>query len=322
MVTTVTRSGHMVTAAPSRFGLVFNPAAGAASRRSVEQLAAALRQAGAMVEIFPTRPASRGAEQAAGAIAAGCDALVACGGDGTVHEALQAIVGGGVPLGVLPLGTGNVIAHDLRLPRDPGAAAGLLLHGARRRVAVGRVEFPGTPGPPRYFLALAGVGCDAHALYHLSAAMKSRLGMVGYYLQSFRSLLTSDFAAFEVEFEGPGGPRRATVSQLLAVRVADLGGLLRRLAPGASLERDDLRLVLFRGRSRFQFVRYMTAILLGREPRLPGVELVYATELTCQAPASPQCVHVQADGEYLGRLPVRITLAAGAVELLVPGESP
>lgn len=326
MITPVTRTaaaGHptLVGDAPARFGLVFNPAAGAASRRAVEVLAAGLRAAGRDAQVFPTSAAARGDQQAANALATGCDAVIACGGDGTVHEALQAVVaaGGAVPLGLLPLGTGNVIAHDLGIPRKPAKVAALLLRPARRRITVGRVEV-GEGQPPRYFLALLGIGCDAHALYEISAAVKSRMGMLGYYLQSFRSLLTHDFSRFEVGFTGPGGARQETVTQVLAVRAADLGGMLRRLAPGASLHRDDLRLVLFRGPGRMPFVRYMTAIVLGREPRVPGVELVYATSVTCPAPPPPACVRVQADGEYLGRLPVHITLVPQAVELLVPPE--
>jgi YegS/Rv2252/BmrU family lipid kinase len=245
---------------------------------------------------------------------------IAAAGDGTVHEAMQAVIaaGGRVPLGILPLGTGNVIAHDLGISGNIHRAAALLLKGARRRVTVGRVE---TDTSSRYFLALAGVGCDAHALYHLTAAMKRRLGRIAYYLQSFRSLLTNDFAPFEAALSGPGGDRRETVSQVLAVRIADLGSMWRRLAPGASLERDDLRLVLFRGRGRLPYVRYMTAVVLGREPRVPGVEPVYATSVSCFAPAAPECVHVQADGEYLGRLPAHITVVPGALELLVARES-
>jgi diacylglycerol kinase (ATP) len=318
-VTGANSAGHatLVGGAPAHFGLVVNPAAGAASHRAVERLRAALREAGRSVEIFGTTRPGGGADQAAAALRAGCDAVIACGGDGTVHEVLQAIVATGsrVPLGVLPLGTGNVIAHDLGIPRDPNKAAAVLLEPARRRVTVGRVEVGGNP---RYFLALVGVGCDAHALYHMSAAAKSRLGMIGYYLQSFRSLLTHDFTPFAVEFSAEGESRTEVVTQVLAVRLADLGGMLRRLAPGAALERDDLRLVLFRGRGRLPFVRYMTAVVLGRTPRVRGVELVYADSLKCFAPAAPGCVRVQADGEYLGPLPATVTLVPRAVELLAP----
>src|SRR5688572_32258919 len=99
-MTTVTQpalSGHPaeVERAPSRYGLVFNPAAGAASRRAVERVGERLRAAGREVAVFPTSAEYRGAERAEAAIAEGCDAVVACGGDGTVNETLQAAVASG-----------------------------------------------------------------------------------------------------------------------------------------------------------------------------------------------------------------------------------
>ncbi len=113
------------------------------------------------------------------AIAHGCDTIFACGGDGTVHDVLQGMVGSRVSLGIIPLGTANALAHDLQLPRSAGAAARASLTAKPRRVAVGRVEYQDLEGNrgSRFFTVAAGVGLDAHLFYKLNPLVKGHLGM-------------------------------------------------------------------------------------------------------------------------------------------------
>jgi diacylglycerol kinase family enzyme len=114
------------------------------------------------------------------------------------------------------------------------------------------------------------------------------------------------------------------VSQLLAVRIRDFGGVLRELAPGASLERDDLRAVLFRTRSRIAYLRYVMRGLLGARWNVPGIELVHCTAAACRDLAlslnagARSRIFVEADGELLGTLPATITMIRDAVTLIAP----
>ena len=109
----------------------------------------------------------------------------------------------------------------------------------------------------RFFIVAAGIGVDAHLFYKLNPLVKGHLGMAAYYAKATRLWLTHPMENFAVEIEHDGtdygGP--AEVSQLLAVRIRNFGGVLRELAPGASLDRDDLRLVLFRTRSRLAYLQ-------------------------------------------------------------------
>ena len=122
------------------------------------------------------------------------------------------------------------------------------------------LDFDGNRGS-RFFIVAAGIGADAHLFYKLNPRVKGHLGMAAYYAMATRLWLTHPMENFAVEIES--GRSQSSVSQLLAVRICNFGGVLRELAPGASLERDDLRLVLFRTRSRLAYLHYIVRGLVG-----------------------------------------------------------
>jgi diacylglycerol kinase (ATP) len=306
--------------------LLYNPLSGRRRARrlaEVERALAVLRHAGVEATIEPTRGQSDATGQAHHAIAAGCDTVLACGGDGTVHDVLQGLVGSRVALGIIPMGTANALAHDLGLPLSSVAAARASLTAKPRRIAVGRVEYQGFDGNrgSRFFTVAAGIGVDAHLFYKLNPLVKGHWGMAAYYAKATRLWLTHPMEKFAVEF---GQAVETEVSQLLAVRIRNFGGVLRQLAPGASLDRDDLRLVLFRTRSRLAYLRYIVRGLVGAEWQIGGIDLVHGAKLESRALGnsdSTSRVFVEADGELLGTLPAEISIVADALTLLVPGGS-
>src|SRR5208283_4251374 len=117
------------------------------------------------------------------AIEAGCDAVFACGGDGTVFETLQGVAGSTAMMGVIPLGTGNVLAHDLGLAARPERAAAQILDFAPQTIALGRIQ---TVGRSRFFTVAAGVGVHAELLYRANARAKQRGGYLAYYTHGAR----------------------------------------------------------------------------------------------------------------------------------------
>src|SRR5882757_3203055 len=126
--------------------LIYNPSSGKDYHlrlHKVEAAAAELRKAGVESTLVPTEESGSGAAQAQDAICAGHDTIFACGGDGTIHDVLQGMVASGaeVPLGVVPLGTGNVLAFDLGIPREPAAAIRTQLSFVPKRIAAGRVDY-------------------------------------------------------------------------------------------------------------------------------------------------------------------------------------
>jgi diacylglycerol kinase (ATP) len=313
--------------------LLYNPLSGRRVKRrvaDVEAVLAILRAAGVEAIAEPTVSAAGTTEQARLAITEGCDTIFACGGDGTIHDVLQALVGTPVALGVIPLGTANALAHDLRIPLSAVPAARAALASQPRRLAAGRVVFQDFSGQndSRYFTVTAGVGVDAHLFYKLNALTKGRFGMLAYYLKATHLWLTHDMRTFNVGLRTTADAasskadhfRWQQVSQLLAVRINQFGGILRELAPGASLEREALRLVSFKTRNRLIYLAYILRGLFGQRWAVPGIELTDANHVSCEGSATgPKGrIFVEADGELLGTLPAEITIVPDAFTLLAP----
>jgi diacylglycerol kinase (ATP) len=244
---------------------------------------------------------------------------------------LQGLAGSQVALAVIPLGTANALAHDLGIPRKPLAAARVALTSQPRRIALGRISYHDFDGNPvaRFFTVAAGIGVDAHMFYKLNRAMKQRLGMVAYYAQATALWLAHKMQFFDVIFHSRiGEERRASVSELLAVRITEFGGVLRQLAPGASLREPDFMLVLFKTKSRLRFLAYILRGLFGTRWKVPGVDLVPADRVSCSgaAPSTSEAaldqkttkIYVEADGELVGTLPAQITMVPDALTILVP----
>src|ERR1700733_7825893 len=147
--------------------LLYNPLSGRRRERrttDVEEALSVLKGGGIEATTAPTRAASDATDQTKYAIAAGCDTVFACGGDGTVHDVLQGLVGSQTALGIIPLGTANSLAHDLKLPLSPARAARAALTAKPLRIAVGRVTYLDLTGKEsqRYFTVIVGIGVDAH----------------------------------------------------------------------------------------------------------------------------------------------------------------
>jgi YegS/Rv2252/BmrU family lipid kinase len=311
--------------------LLYNPHSGRRRKQrvqDVEAAAAVLSAAGVELDISATRAASDAGAQVRMAIREGFDTIIACGGDGTVHDVLQGLAGRDAALGIIPLGTANAMAHDLRLPLSPAAAAQALLTAVPKRIAVGRIDYRDFNNLPafRHFTVAAGVGVDAHLFYKLNRLIKDRMGMLAYYSKATHLWWTHRMRYFEAEFSSNGGGIRqeARLSEMLAVRINFFGGILRELAPGSSLARNDLRLVLCRTGTRALYLAYVCRGLLGMSRSVPGIELAYADRVTCASVRGekPENIYVEADGELLGRLPITLSVVPDAMTVLVPKGHP
>lgn len=309
-----------------RVALIYNPASGQHSARRtshVQNVLKILRQAGVEAEPLETHAPGSGKSLALAAVRQGYDAVLACGGDGTVHEVLQPLVGTNVALGVIPLGTANALAQNLGLGRDPIKAIRALLNAKPVEVPVGRIYFQETNGMQgwRYFTVAAGVGADALLMSSMDPELKRRYGYALYILEAFKIWATNPFPLFDASFSinGHGIPRVEQVSQLLAVRIRSFGGALGELAPGATLRKKDLSVVAFKTRNRLHYLRFLLATVIGRQTFSSTIELLDADAVDCRLlNGSKSRVFVEADGEVLGALPARIELARDSLTLLVP----
>jgi diacylglycerol kinase (ATP) len=310
--------------------LLHNPQSGRQRHRrrlaTIEAVREVLSQGGAEVEIITPETPEAAEPQVRSALSSGFDTVFACGGDGTVHQALQVLAGTEVALGVIPMGTANALANDLGLGRDPLRAAEIMRGSRFRPVRLGKLRFPSSANTQesRYFILAAGVGLDAAMFYQLAAVAKEQLGVMGYYVEAFRQWGKQKYPFFEVEFcDLQGTTRKERVTQLLAVRLNNFGGIIKRLAPGASLDRSDLQLILFKTKSRVRYLRFIASRLFQQDWRDPYIELVHSTAVCCRhlqdaSTAASTRIYTEADGELLGGLPAEITIADESVNLLTP----
>lgn len=315
-----------MTSSIRRVALVDNPASGLLSSRrhaAVRKALDALESAGVEVDHLTIDGPGSGSALAREAVARGCDSVIVCGGDGTVHEVLQALVGTGVALGVVPMGTANALASDLGLSKSPAKAIRHLLAARAVQVPVGQIFYQNGDGSEhcRYFTVAAGVGADALLMARMDPTLKRKWGYLLYVVEAFRIWLSHPFPMFQARFahNGNGRPHLADASQLLAVRVRSFGGLLGTFAPGATLHSNSLSLVAFKTRSRFRYLRFLLAVVGQRHTFSSEVELVNADSVEClpQNGSSSQ-VYVEADGEVLGHLPARLEIAPQQLTLLIP----
>jgi len=305
--------------------LLYNPDSGGSKQRQRELQSALeiLRAGGVEADLCPTNSPEHACEETRRAVQAGCDTIFACGGDGTIHNIAQSLAKTPIALGILPMGTANALAHDLGLPLHVPAAAQAALRGSPRRIALGQVTCPDLSAKTdtRYFVITAGVGVDAHLFYKLHTGAKQQLGMAAYYAKAWHMWFSYPMTRFRVaHVEAESGVAGSDdVTEMLAIRIRNFGGVVRELAPGASLDRDDMRIILCHTSSRLAYLSYVTRSVLGLRRRVRGIELAYSKQVSCGYIGDPvRKIYVEADGELIGSLPAEITMVPDALTLLAP----
>jgi len=254
---------------------------------------------------IPTHGPDTAAEVAREAVAQGADLVLVLGGDGTINEVVQGLACSGVPLGVLPGGTANVLANELGLRSRPEAAAKQLISWAPRKIALGRVTAPALGS--RYFLMMCGAGLDANIVYDVHLGLKAAAGKLAYWaagLGHFGRTLT------QLDVRVDGQTHRCGFA--LISRVRNYGGDLE-IASGASLTRDDFEVVLFEGTSSVRYAWYMMGVAARRVQKMSGVRVLRATRVEILTETAAQI-----DGEFLGRQALTIDIVPGAINLLLP----
>ncbi len=309
-----------------RVALIYNPASGQRPERRaavIAEVVSVLRGAGVEVKVIATESPESAGMQAHAAMEEGYDTILACGGDGTVHESLQQLVGGSAALGVIPMGTANALAADLGMPGSPIKAVKKLLTAKPVRVSVGQVFYQDSKGETRsrYFIVAAGVGADALFMGRLDPKLKQKFGYALYVVEAFRLWVTHKYPMFAACFkeDGTATPRVEEASQILAVRIQNFGGVLHDLAPGAAITNPKLHVIALTTRSRVRYLRFMIAVLMGRHKYVAPIQLVECESVECYGlEGSREELFVEADGEWLGTLPVRMEVVPDSLTILMP----
>ncbi len=288
----------------SEIALLVNPTAGRGRGGRVGRIAAAtLREDGHRVRELVGRDADEADDLAAAALAEAPDGLVVVGGDGLVHLAVQHLAGTGVPLGVVPAGTGNDVARYLGVPRrDPAAAARVVTTGRVRSMDLGRAG-------SRYFATVLAAGFDSQVNERANAMTWPR-GQMRYNIAVAAQLRTFEPTRFTLELDGARHDLDAT---LVAVGNGPSYGGGLRICEGALLDDGRLDVVVIKPVGKVELVRVFPRLFNGTHVTHPQYEHHRATRVSVAAPG----IAAYADGERLGQLPLTVEVAPRALRVFV-----
>lgn len=288
---------------PFRALIIFNPTAGSRQRRRLEETMALLRSGGCIPTLIETKE-SGDAERAARSIAPGAfDVVIAAGGDGTVNEIANGLakLDSPPPIGLIPLGTANVLAAEVGLATTARAAAQAILSGKRRLIRLGLAN-------GRHFVLMASVGLDAQVVEGLDLAFKRRMGRLAYVWDSLVRAVRYDFPPLSILADG----RKFEARMAVVCKGRCYGGPFVA-APDARLDAPLFYLVLMERGGLISVFRYGLALALGRIGHLADVRVMPARHVVI---SGTQGAPVQADGDVVARLPVEIGLAPRTLEFV------
>lgn len=290
----------------SHIAVIYNPKSGRPRERltAVKRLAKLLRAAGRTVEILGTGEPGQGAELARQALAQGCDLVIAHGGDGTMNEVLQGVVGSDATLGFWPGGTANVLAAELRFPTAVDDVVEHILAGNVMRATVGRAN-------DRYFLLMAGVGLDAAVAARVDNELKKRLGKGAFVVSALEFFRDWNLPCFRVELDD----EQIDACFLVAGNAQSYGGGFR-ITPRADLSDPNLDLCIFTSDRRVDYLRFALGAAVGSHLQMEGVTYRKVSRARIIS-TSDEPAPIQLDGEVVGTLPLVLEAVPDAVNLLV-----
>jgi diacylglycerol kinase family enzyme len=288
--------------------LIYNPAAGQRDRRAqMRAVSERVKARGLELINAPTGAPGHATEIVRSFLPSGLDVVVVCGGDGTISEAARGLAGSAVPLAILPGGTSNVLARELSIPLGLEEATALLFDGERRTARLLLAN-------DRPFLLWAGIGLDARIMGRMLPFLKRWLGRTGIFVTVATEFFRYEFPRLEVTVDGV---RHEATFVVVCHARRYAGDWI--IAPEASLDADEMEVLLFSGRSRWRLFCLFRHIRLAKSGHLTRgfATTVRGRSATIRSlEAYPVEVHV--DGDCLLQTPVTCRAAEDTVSILVP----
>jgi len=285
--------------------IIHNPVAGRRRRRRLQKLLNLLEGAGHSVRILPT--GQRGDARESARLAEGIDIIIAAGGDGTVSEIIDGIAARPATepapaVAFLPMGTANVLAWELGLPRSPRGIVRMINQGKSLAFR------PGVANGTRFVL-MASAGLDARAVAAVKTRTKRLVGGLAYVTAAVSALFRPS-PVFRVQVGGLEYEARTVI----VTRAARYGGPFL-LAPGADLGGASLHIVLMPSYGWLAAIKYGLALVLGRLHHLPDVAVLEADRVDIRGIESEP---VQVDGDLAVGIPLSISVDDRTIPFLVP----
>ncbi len=285
--------------------VIFNPVAGRRRAHLLWRVLDVLSENGLRIELAETHCAGHALVLARDAARAGADTVVAAGGDGTVAEVANGLIGSPTRLGIIPLGTANVLAQELGLPFAPRSVAATLAFGRVRRIWPGYAK---GPDGDRLFVQMLGAGLDAQVVHRLPPPLKRALGRSAYVLQTLRELARYNFTPLDLIIDGV-----ATRAASVIVTKGRLYAGHYTLAPDARPDEPDFTVAIFPHGGILPALTYGAALPLNLLPKTPGIRLIRASQIDI---ASSRHIPAQTDGDAAGTTPLAITNARTPINII------
>jgi diacylglycerol kinase (ATP) len=290
--------------------LISNPNAGrggASRAREVARFCDSLRKRGVEIEALDTTGPHDATRLAESAAKRGVRDVIVSGGDGTINEALQGLVGTGARLAVWPRGTANVLARELKLPFDAEKAAKVIVRGRAKPIHLG-CAFVERTGEQRYFFLMAGIGLDASIVSGVRPHLKRRVGEAAFWYSGLEHVARWQPIPFQVEVGGQ--TLQATFAAI--GKASHYGGKLG-ITPRAHLDKPEFEVCVVDSNSRLHFLHLLSHAIRrkGVAEDMPGVQFIRATRARVTGN-----VPVQIDGELTGQLPMTFEIAPSSIEII------
>jgi diacylglycerol kinase (ATP) len=304
-------SETLVTMTERKAVLISNPNAGRGGRKRAQEVARfceLLKSRGVAVEVLNTHGPNDAALLAARAASNGVREVIVSGGDGTINEALQGLVGTDARLAIWPRGTANVLARELKLPFAVDKVAEVIARAHSERIYIGRAIGEAT-GEQRYFFLMAGVGLDASIVEGVRPRLKRRVGEAAFWYSGIGHLLNWQPVPFQIEVGG----ETYTATFAAIGKAPHYGGELS-ITPRARLDEPQFEVCLINSHSRLRYLRLLSrAMRGGLPPDTRGVRYLRAAHARATGD-----VLVQVDGEIIGRPPMTFEIAPHSIEVITP----
>lgn len=297
--------------------VIYNPTAGSGLGKKHVELAGVrerFKRHGWQCGTLATRRAGDGTDAARHALAEGAAMVIAMGGDGTINEVVQALAGQEVPLGIIPTGTINILAREVKVPLEPMAAIDAIATGEPRTIDLGKAN-------GRYFTSMIGLGYDAESILNLLPQLKAWSGPLAYWVAAFKSYI--QHKAVRATLKVNYGDRTKRLRRLVYIMVVSNAGLYAggvvKFTPEANLRDGLLDICVIRSGRWYRALYHGALSLLGRLRTVSDVEFFRAVSIEF---SSSRPFPYQLDGDPVGHSPVLIEIAPAALRVMAPAATP
>jgi diacylglycerol kinase (ATP) len=287
--------------------LISNPAALNTSERKIAIACRILKSKGYEVERLITKQRGDAETFAKDAQKKSPSLMITAGGDGTINEVMNGLIGSDIPIAILPLGTTNVLAKELNIPRNVEGAMEIAVSRKPKVISLGKLVLTGRPSSPsRHFCLMAGIGYDGETVFRVNEALKKILGKGAYIYSGIMTLLR--FNPSELTFT-IDGKAYSGYSAIIGNAAKYAGNF--KVTPDARLTDPVLYVCLFKGKRRLDLLRYVFGITTKTHLRYKDIEYLKAESIGITGSS-----HVQIDGDYIGTTPAKVEIVRDALRLV------